>query len=303
MSGKNPFYTDDDAVDDDEFLRRSGRGGYMLPNHSGAGSGMGGAGVPRVDPIDERRQQLMQKRREIEERTLESSQRSIGLLYESEKVGVATAEELSRQKEQLKNTEQRLDDINSTLKQSERHLQGIKSVFGGLRNYFSGKGAASAAASTAGKSSLSANVPGLDNTSNELYLGGQAGRAPVQDAPSAGSRVGPSGAYPDGGGVSVPPSNPSHPGLMMRGIDDGPRGAGAGAPVSTTDAVNAQLDRDLEDMSRGLSRLKGLAQNLNSELEDHNEIIDRLDDKTSNTNWRVQKQNKDMSKLLGGKKS
>ena len=33
----------------------------------------------------------------------------------------------------------RLDDINSTLKQSERHLTGIKSVFGGIRNYFSGR--------------------------------------------------------------------------------------------------------------------------------------------------------------------
>lgn len=65
----------------------------------------------------------MQKRREIEERTLDSSNRSLGLLYESERAGAATAEELNRQKEQLKRTEERLDDINSTLKTSERHLQ------------------------------------------------------------------------------------------------------------------------------------------------------------------------------------
>jgi hypothetical protein len=32
---------------------------------------------------------------------------SVGLLYESEKVGLATAEELQRQKEQLKQTEVR----------------------------------------------------------------------------------------------------------------------------------------------------------------------------------------------------
>ena len=29
----------------------------------------------------------------------------------------------------------RLDEINSTLNNSERHLNGIKSVFGGIRNY------------------------------------------------------------------------------------------------------------------------------------------------------------------------
>ncbi len=38
-------------------------------------------------------------------------------------VGLATAEELTRQKEQLMLTEQRLDDINSTLRNSEKHIQ------------------------------------------------------------------------------------------------------------------------------------------------------------------------------------
>ena len=161
MSAKNPFFTEEDEIDDDEFLRRSRGGGggsgtgtggsYMLPNH-GAALHSGRPAAAAVDPIDARRQMLMEKRREIEERTLDSSQRSLGLLHESEKVGMATAEELSRQKEQLRGTEQRLDDINATLKQSERHLTGIKSIFGGLRNYFSGKGpAAAAAAANAGE--------------------------------------------------------------------------------------------------------------------------------------------------------
>ena len=175
MSGKNPFYTEEDGIDDDEFLRRSKGGGgavnYMLPNHGAAAAqAHGGHGHPHaaaaVDPIDARRQMLMEKRREIEERTLDSSQRSLGLLHESEKVGMATAEELTRQKEQLRGTEQRLDDINSTLKQSERHLQGIKGIFGGLRNYFSGKGpAAAAAANAAGSSKTNLTL------TSDLFLG------------------------------------------------------------------------------------------------------------------------------------
>ena len=125
-------------------------------------------------------------------------------------------------------------------------------------------------------------------------------------APSAGSRVGPGGSYPDGGGIGVPPSEPSpssHPGLGMRGLSEGGRSDFPSSVMSASDAINAQLDKNLDDMSLGLSRLKGLAQNLNSELDEHNEIIDRLDDKTANTNWRVQKQNKQMDKMLGGKKS
>ena len=38
--------------------------------------------------LDQQRQELMQKRREIEERTLASSERGIGVLYESEKVKI-----------------------------------------------------------------------------------------------------------------------------------------------------------------------------------------------------------------------
>ena len=56
---------------------------------------------------------LEQKRSEVEERTLASSEHGLRLPYESKRVGVATAQELSRQKEQLLQTEAKLDDINS----------------------------------------------------------------------------------------------------------------------------------------------------------------------------------------------
>ena len=66
--------------------------------------------------LEERQRQILMKKREIEEETLKSSDRSLGLLFESEKVGAATAEELGRQKETLLRTEGRLDEINHTLK-------------------------------------------------------------------------------------------------------------------------------------------------------------------------------------------
>jgi len=132
--GKNKFF--EEEVDDDEFLRhpKSGSSGYMLPQHQAPLS----SHSSHQKNLEQQRQQLAQRRREIEERTLASSERGLGLLHESEKVGIATAEELSRQKEQLVKTEQKLDDMNSTLRSSEKHIQGIKSVFGSIRNYFSG---------------------------------------------------------------------------------------------------------------------------------------------------------------------
>ncbi len=78
----------------------------------------------------------------------------------------------------------------------------------------------------------------------------------------------------------------------------GLRGAAGSSSVGPGNTADDVLDRNLEEMSLGLGRLKGLATNLNRELDEHNEIIDRLDHKTSSTHWRVEKQNKDIGKIL-----
>jgi hypothetical protein len=125
--GNNPFYSPDDGMDDDAFLNhpRAGSSGYMLPQSSSmtSTSPRPNSSQSTTNTVENRQNQLQLERHEIEQRTIDSSNRSLGLLFESERVGAATGEELSRQKEQLLRTEGRLDDINSTLKTSERHLQ------------------------------------------------------------------------------------------------------------------------------------------------------------------------------------
>jgi hypothetical protein len=63
-------------------------------------------------------------------------------------------------------------------------------------------------------------------------------------------------------------------------------------------SVDAMLDANLDEMAMGLSRLKGLAIDLNSELDDHDDILGRLDDKAAHAGIKVTKQTKDMTKLL-----
>lgn len=128
-----------DDVDDETFLKNS-----------------------RVKPQDdylEQRQMYEQKQKEIEERTLNSSQRSLGLLHETEQVGVATASELAKQREQLEKTRNQLDTINTSLKFSQRHLNGIKSMFGGLKNYLSGKNEFDGKTSPSSSNSEVSSVP------------------------------------------------------------------------------------------------------------------------------------------------
>lgn len=82
-----PFFSvdDDDDVDDETFLRhsKSGSSGYMLPNNSYH---------QRNSALEDNQLQLLDRKRAIEESTIQSSQRSISLLRDSEQIGVAAAE-------------------------------------------------------------------------------------------------------------------------------------------------------------------------------------------------------------------
>ncbi|KAF7200653.1 transcript variant X1 [Nothobranchius furzeri] len=88
----------------------------------------------------ERRQRyLRQEVMRTAQSAVDSSHRSLGLIYESEKMGVETAEELVRQGEALKRADKMLEGMDQDLKTSQKHINSIKSVWGGLVNYFKGK--------------------------------------------------------------------------------------------------------------------------------------------------------------------
>ncbi|XP_070500124.1 synaptosomal-associated protein 29 [Chironomus tepperi] len=234
FSNGNSLFSDD--VDDETFLKNA-----------------------RVKPKDdylEQRQLYEQKRKEIENRTLDSSQRSIGLLRETEQVGIATAQELLKQREQLENTRDQLDTINTSLKFSQRHLTGIKSMFGGLKNYLSGK-------SEFEPSKMS---PSSSNSSSIA-------------SPTADERYS------------------QHPTTRLRNDPQMQQKQQMAGNVN----FNQQLDRNLDEMCDSLSRLKGLAIDLNGEIDSQNDLIDQITDKTEDVDIKIGKQNQQMFKILGKK--
>ena len=280
MNSNNRYLSE--SVDDDQFLRhpRAGSSGYILSNQYNQ---LNSHNQPARPPpsqqqqqtnnsLEQQRQALAQRRREGEDRTLASSEVSLGLLYESEKVGAATAVEMSRQKEQLLNTETKLDEINSSLRQSEKHIQGIRSVFGSIRNYFSGQ---SASASAASGSSPAPLPPG--------------GNRNLSASASAGSGLGQGQPGPGQANFNDFNNRVSQAGSATQQVSAGHQ---------HYNAVDAQLDRNLDDMASSLARLKGLAQGLNTELDDHNQIIERVHDKAEVVGFKVDKQNKEMGRIL-----
>ncbi|XP_050677343.1 synaptosomal-associated protein 29 [Leptidea sinapis] len=250
---------EDDDVDDDTFVN-SYASRRATPQPKSQTSSY-------IAELERQRQTMLQKQKEIEQRTLDSSSRSIGLLRESEQIGIATAEELARQREQLQNTNKRLDDINTNLTYSQKHLNGIKSVFYGFKNYLSGK---------------------TDMT------------PPKSQTPSSSSsRAGPSSKIDDTldslSGSTAADRFSTHPTTRLRGLDQ----QLTVEPISDTQRINKMLDANLDEMVHHISRLKGLGTALGEEIEQQNHLIDEIHDKVDVADIKIGHQSKQMNKLLG----
>lgn len=276
-----------DDIDDDIFLNNSRSRTPLSEQGAVGGVGMGRSTNPFDDDSEDQQRQILEhKRRQIEQRSLESTQKSLGLLYETEEVGKATAVELAKQREQLERTAKQLDDINASLRFSQRHLNGLKSVFGGLKNYLSGnrdqqqQPPASGTASTPSGSQISQV---LDNTKSMNTTPMQSMNNIVQNPRS------PTEKYDN------------HPIARLRDDSSMQQQRMQQQQQRRNNPFEAQLEANLEEMCGNLSRLKGLATDLGSEIESQNDLLDNMNYKMDDVDIKLSKQNKDIHKLLGNK--
>ncbi|XP_055375076.1 synaptosomal-associated protein 29 [Condylostylus longicornis] len=251
----NPDNIFEDDIDDETFLANSRQSSSPLE-------------VQSTNPFEQQRRIYEQKRRAIEERTLGSTDRSLGLLYETEEVGKATAAELAKQREQLEKSNRQLDEINATLRFSQKHLNGLKSVFGSLKNYIQGK-------SDMPISNRTASSP----TESKVSESGSSHAFQQQtNSPSYDDRY------------------MNHPVNRLRSdLTENKR------PQSTRNAFEERLGNNLDEMSNSISRLKGLATNMHDEIESQNDLLDNMNYKIEDVDIKIEKQNKQINSLLGKK--
>jgi synaptosomal-associated protein 29 len=252
-------------MDDFTFLShpRQGSSGYLLGNNDSD------------NDWEQKRRQLLEERRQIEERTLQNSKVSLGLIYETEKVGLSTAEELVRQREQLNNVDEKLDSMNAIMRVSQKHLTSMKSIFGGFKNYFSRNSDTNQPNILSSRPALHSESP-LVNTIDTLK----------SDSNLNSAR--------------------NHPALTQRGIDtNGFRLDDEELdekPVSDfslrSRQINRQLDQNLEEMDLGVGRLKNLALGLGNEIDDQNSLLDRITGKSERAEDTLQHQNRQMKRIL-----
>lgn len=87
-NNKSSLFSVEDDVDDEEFLRHppSGQSGYMMNSTDRPKP------VSHSNDFQDLHQQRLEKQREIQSRIVQTSQRSLSLLRNSEEIGVSTAE-------------------------------------------------------------------------------------------------------------------------------------------------------------------------------------------------------------------
>lgn len=233
---------------------------------------------------------------------LESAKRSMSLLQQSEDIGIETAAELARQREQLEGTHKQLNDIANTLRYSEKHLNGLKSMFGGLKNYLSGQRQPTFGSGNSSPSRGNSTPEGPSGLSTPRQMGSSGGGffSPNR-ASSTGCDMSPDRLSSNDGMYSPPVrvTSPSsdydmHPMARLRGDYDD-------AQQNTSIAFNKQLDMNLDEMAGSLSRLKGLAIEMNEDIGTQNELIDTITNQVEDVDLKIGKQNKTMNKLLGKK--
>lgn len=261
LNGSRSMYDIED-VSDDAFLNhpRHGSSGYVLGQDSGTS-------------WENKRQQLLEERRKIEEKTLLSTKASLGLIYETEKTGLQTAEELLHQREQLENVNEKLDSINAVMRVSQKHITSMKSIFGGVKNYFS-KGGSSKSLSTKSDSNSKLSSSASENSLGKTLDSIKSSANDVQQRTNpALKRIDENYSY-----------------------DDGDKSGSAYDQHSRQ--VDKQLDENLSEIGMGIGRLKELALGLGSEIDSQSTLIETITSKSDRSQDTISNQNRQMNKIL-----
>ncbi|XP_072538121.1 synaptosomal-associated protein 29 [Salminus brasiliensis] len=255
----NPF------ADDDEEEPAGPRRGFNFDDEDEEES--------KLSPAERRQRQLEQQVMRTAQSAVDSSNRSLGLIYESEKVGTETAEELIRQGEVLKRTERMVDNMEQDMRTSQRHINSIKSVWGGLVNYFKAK---------------------------------PEPKPPQKEQPTpytANSRLQNAIAESKEQGDKYEASHPN-----LRKLDTSGFGASASFDNEPSNqngypknrhlrAAHQQLDSNLDEMSLGLSRLKNLGLGLQGEIDDQDVSLDSLLNKVDSMDGKISSTNRQIKNL------
>ncbi|XP_069135363.1 synaptosomal-associated protein 29-like [Argopecten irradians] len=234
--------------------------------------------------IEDGRRNILEQINASEDRQLESTRRALSSIYDSERMGVATAEELTRQGEQLNNIEGKVTDIDKNMTTTQKHLNSIKSVFGGIKNWWSSK------------KDDSNPQPKEVETASRLK-DAIANQGVSEGAGAARRKTDTSGFGDDDDDLDSRFMAGSRKPASSAGYRQASGQQQILQPVTGSSREDETND-NLAMMSDGMSRLRDLALGLGDEISRQNDQIDRIAPKVDNVNVKIDDQNRQMRRIL-----
>lgn len=206
---------------------------------------------------------------ETKDKTSRSLLNSKNLIRESELAGRGALEQLAVQREALDRAEGGLDSINAMNRVTQKHLNNMKSIFGGIKSLFY-----DSSKDTQLKNEVK-GVPRSSTIANFPY------GSPVAASASAPTRSTSSNNQVQGSTFQASSSS----GLSKMTV------------VESSKPVD-EFEENLNELGMGLGTLKELALKLGDEITDQNDVLDRITDKTERAGDSIKHQNRHMQQLL-----
>lgn len=206
------------------------------------------------------------------EMSLDSTQRSCQQLESSDKLAEQTARELLEQREKLEKAETNLEEIHKTTQYTQRSLNSLKSLFGGMfKNKFS---RLPKEKSKEEQQQQQNNAMGTSKSADQLTK--------IVDRVN-GEKQG--NVVPGGNGGQAAHSLNASSRAQIQG--------------TRWEAMDNQIDQNLDQMSSQLARLRNWGTALGDEVDDQNRLLDRIQTKAERNDTVVRSQETQMRKLLG----
>lgn len=206
------------------------------------------------------------KANDLNERTKSMMFNSRRIVEETQQIGQTTLENLSVQRESLERTENGLDSINTMTRATQKHLNSMKSFFGGVSSLFSRNNNSTTSAAAQPTVPTNASMPRSKTLAN------------MPSSIPAGSSA------TNQGGANNISSRASF-------------AAASSVPQAQLEEKD-EFEAGLSEIGFGLGKLKEMAMKMGDEIGDQNDMLDRITEKSERAGDSVKHQNRQIQQLL-----
>lgn len=209
------------------------------------------------------------KAQDISDKTTKILSNTRSVLQETEQVGQSTLEMLSSQRETLERVENDLDSINTISRATQKHLNNMRSIFGGIKSLFSNN------------NSNTSNMP----TNNRVSLP-RSNTMHSMTSDSSSKQNNPATQLTNPKSKEKIPESSATSRMQQHG------------PLTGSQPQVDDFEANLSELGFGLGRLKEMATKLGDEISDHNDMLDRITEKSERAGDSITHQNRQINQLL-----